>query len=476
MDDFTQKIIDFLKKQIDEQKELEEEKNLTNLESEKEAQRYFANKKRENFLETDTLNNLFDDISNYIDNNESQKPFVIYGKSGSGKSSLIAESIKKAQSNNSKKIIYRFVGATPYSSSSKEILASIFEELGKNIANNSLDNENLNLITQDNYETFEEFSRRVKEEFNKIDEEVVIFIDAVDQLTNDDMFLWLPHELKSNVKIIISALNDESYSSASSYFKTLKDICESHEIPKFNEPEKLLNILLEKDNRTIQKEQMDYFTKQYENVNSPLYISIVSQEMKNWKSYDYIKGNISNLQGKEQSVEPSQKKIIKEFISNLSTVYHHDIAFTNKVLGYIYASRDGLSESELLQLISTDEEFVKQMAPETWHENLTKELPVVHWSRLHTQLKPFLSLKMQDDEELMYFFHREFEDVIKELLQVDNTLKLFHKEMGSFYDDVFGQFWLEYMEQIDGKQSIVSIRTYKKLRNPFKNPTTQPLS
>jgi hypothetical protein len=66
-----------------------------------------------------------------------------------------------------------------------------------------------------------------------------------------------------------------------------------------------------------------------------------------------------------------------------------------KVFLYITASDDGLSEDEIIDLLSIDIEFVKEMAPETYHKNETGEFPLVVWTRLYTQLKPFLGIKKE---------------------------------------------------------------------------------
>ncbi len=426
----TQFIIDQINEQIkkeDEQKKLivkkEDEQakdRLLKLKAECDAQKYFAKQKRKNFIKTTDLKKLRTKICTYIDGN-TRKPMIIHGPSGSGKSAFMANTIKLVERLicfDNKKLIYRFIGATPYTSHSREMLLSIFDELSINMrseADKQIDITERTLNHLDKNETFEEFSDRTYDEIMKIDEKVVLFIDAVDQLTNTDQFRWLPSKLPSNIKIIISALDDKKYKKESDYFRTLKHdrkINNIHSIQEFNEPENLLTSLLKMDNRTIQPDQMNYFIKQYESVKSPLYITIAAEEMKHWKSYDYVEENSNYNIGKKQSLSNTQKGIIEEFIENLSKIYHHDKRFVHKVLGYLYASKDGLSESELLQLISTDEVFIKQMAPETWHSNTTKELPLVLWTRLYSQLKPFLSVKEQDGGELLYFFHREFEDVV----------------------------------------------------------------
>jgi len=408
--EFEQKIVSFLESKVDGQ--IAKEQDFTSLEVELQAQAYFAKQKRHNFM---GQKELLGTIASYI-KGDGEQALIVYGASGRGKSSLMSEAIKQAETDSSRKILYRFVGATPHSGSSREILTSFFDELGIDARSKwakGQGNDSLIGNLEHNQETFEQFSERIYDKIINIKEDVAIFIDAVDQLRHNDQFLWLPSKLPANVTIVISALDDERYSKDSRYFQTLKEKSKNlHEIPVFGEAVKLLYTLLKNESRTIQKYQEEYFLKQYASSASPLYISVAVQEMKHWKSFDAVGGDKSTLDGKMQDLADTQQGIIQEYINNLSDFYHHDKALVQKVLGYIYASRDGLSESEILQLLSVDEMFVKQIAPDTWHENKSGGLPMVIWTRLYAHLKPFLSQKTQDGEELLYFFHREFEEII----------------------------------------------------------------
>ena len=432
LSEFETRMIEFLEMQIDEQKEEESQSAFSALEVELAAQNYFALSKRRNFLAQEELRKT---ITDYILNND-QETLVIYGKSGTGKSALMAKAIEESETRLQQKVLYRFVGATANSNSSKEILTSLFDELGKDIRSK----------TQE--ESFQDFCQRVKNEIDKIDECIVIFIDAVDQLQNDDLFLWLPKELPSNIKIVLSVLEDDAYKEDSKYLELLrKRTSNLHIVSAFNEPAQLLKSLLKQENRAVDIFQENYFLQQYKNVESPLYVTIAAQEMKNWKSGETT-----------QTLENTQKKIIKEFILNLTKSYHHNREFVQKVLGFIYASRDGLSENELLQLLSQDEKFIEKMAPETFHTNKLKELPLIHWSRLHTQLQPFLSTKTIDGEELMYFFHREFEDAVKEqldqkeehenIINATQTIILKNKDK-DFYENRWGRLYIHLITEYE---------------------------
>ncbi len=400
---FQEKITQFLKSQIDMQKEQELEENLSPLEIELQAQSLFALNKRKNFLAQEELRAT---IANYI-TSDTQEALVIHGKSGKGKSALMSKAIEEAESTLASKIVYRFVGATPHSGTSYEVLLSIFSELGFDLRSQKEElknTSNCNLIASLlDQESFEEFSSRVYDIFFSLKENVTILIDAVDQFSNKDFFLWLPKELPKNVKIILSALEDTDYPEDTEKFEKLKERTDNlHAIPDFHQAEKLLDILLAQYSRQIDTFQKTYFLEQYSKVLSPLYIVLAVEEMKHWKSGDT-----------RQKLEETQRGVVSEFISNLSTLYHHEKKFVERVLGFIYASRDGLSENELLQLLSVDKTFVDAMAPAAnSHQNFNNELPLVHWSRLHTQLKPFLNVKMLNGQELISFTYREFQDVV----------------------------------------------------------------
>ena len=397
LQEFTNRILDFLHLQIDTQKKECDNMQLSFLQQEIQEHKAFAQQKRKNFIAQTSLRQKIKDYCN----SDNDNAFILYGNSGIGKSALMAKTIEELSSLHKSLILYRFVGATANAASSRKIWSSFLQEL------------DLDTTEIDKIENFELFSQRIHDEILQIKKQVIFFIDAVDQLEHDDPFLWLPEHLPKNIKIVISALDDHKYVDASRYFKTLKSrISNLHMIGSFKEAEKLMLQLLRQEDRTIQPEQKIYFLEQYRSANSPLYVNVAAQEIKNWKSYDYVQGSRPTVEGKEQDLRLTQEGIIEEFIDNLTIFYHHDKNFVHKVLGYLYASHDGLSESELLQLISIDKSFIQQITPNTWHENPNQEFPLVYYSRLYVHLKPFLSIKKQNNEELIYFFHREFEEVL----------------------------------------------------------------
>lgn len=456
IDTFIESVINFLKQQIDKQISRDKEKDYSDLEIEKLQQQFFMNQKLENFLGQEKI---LDEILNYI-SDENDKPLIICGQSGIGKSSIMAKAIEETSIQTSKKIVYRFIGATPNSTNTKDLLTSILEELNITLENNNTtDDENYLLTDIDKEENaFVDFSNNVYDETSNITDNIVIFIDAVDQLTNDDQFLWLPNKLPSNIKIVISALKDGDYKEDSKYFYILEDKISSYiEIEPFGKPIELIELLLSQQKRTLQVFQQEYFLEQYNQVKTPLFVYMASNQMQYWKSGDIVDTNVA--------LSLSQKDIVKSFIENLTLIHHHDKPLVQKVFGYLLASKDGLSEYEILELLNTDKEFIKSIAPDTWYINTTQELPLVIWTRLHNHIKPFLSTKNKDGQELLYFFHREFIDAIENQINqqkehekiIEATQKLIvrHQDQefdsnrwGKIFATLLVEYFFEYEEEI----------------------------
>ena len=396
---FKNYIIDNLVNSINQQ--IEDESSSTLIEEELNEQSYYLNQKLNLFTGRQKDLKVID---NYI-NGDNENPLIIYGKSGLGKSALMAKAIDLAMDQNSYKIIFRFVGTTPQSGDTKSLWLSIMNEL------------NIDIENSDN-SSFEEFSLKIYQEIAKLKEHIVIFIDAVDQLYNEDTFMWLPEFLPSNIKIIITTLNDKHYEKDSFSFKILSDHHNNlYKLTPFEINNNLILEMLKEFDRTINTEQLNYVTKMFNHVKSPLYLKVAIKELIHWKDKHKVITDVS--------LNKTQKGIIKEYIGNLSQLYSHKNILIEKVMSYIYSSIDGLSEKELLGFLSNDKSFVDEIAPQKFHKNISNKLPIVIWARLQFEIETFITIKKIDGIGLMQFFHREFNDAIKEVFDT----KKFHKEL-----------------------------------------------
>ena len=408
---FVKTMIEFLKRSID---NFAAKDDYSQEEIESYEQKRFKDDKLKLFIGREKPLNIIDD---YINDNNTQA-LIIYGVSGLGKSALMAKAIENSiNSYKDKKIIYRFVGSIYTLNDSISLLISILKELGIE--------ENIRTIIdetgQEKPEDIKLFFARVSSHLQSIKEDTVIFIDAIDQLTNEDEFIWLPITLPQNLKIIITALEDKNYIDDSTYFKNLQTKTSNlYKLEPFTNSKKLIESILKRYNRTIQPHQLNYLQNIYKDINTPLHLIIAAQELRYWRSTTPTK----DIDPKGQALAVSQKEIVSKYIDNLTNLYHHDKEFVQRVFSYIYLS-DGLSEAEILEIISQDKKLIEKLTPSTYHTNTTNQLPIAIWARLHTQIKEFLKLEPKDGVDTMQFFHREFNDAISS----QDDLQTIHKEL-----------------------------------------------
>ena len=335
LEDFKNKIQTKLLAAIDAQITKNNSYEAVPLKQEQLAQKLFKDTHSQEFL---GRNKILKDIEQYI-RSSINTPLIVHGPSGMGKSALLAKSITQV-SKNHQNILYRFIGATVNSSINRNLLVSILDELQENQCITKIDN-----YEQDTYK----FTMQVKNALESVYKDTVLYIDALDQLQSYDQLQWLPKTLSPHIKIIISVLNDGNYLDDSKYYQKLSRYYSDNFIDILENTledvaPKLITKLLKKDQRQISTSQMTYILDCFEKAKfSPLYLKIIIEEVKNWRSHQ-----------KDHSLETNARDAIMEYLGNLTEFYHIEELMVHKCMGYILCSKDGLEEKEILEILSDD--------------------------------------------------------------------------------------------------------------------------
>jgi WD40 repeat protein len=424
--DFRDYMIDKLKSSIYNQ--ITQLKDIATLDREISEQKNFQQDKLKGFLGREKI---LKDISSYINNHTTTEPLVVYGPSGMGKSALIAKAIDIVSTSHDN-IIFRFVGATANSTSIRNLLISIVDEMSKNNIIDTIDE----YASDDN-----KFYEQIKNIFNSIDKDIVLFIDALDQLQYKEYLNWLPDILKNNFKLILSVLKDAKYQEDTHYYNRLNGRYSKNNFVDITQDsleevkDTIIINLLKIENRQLDENQTKYLLDKWKYAEYlPLYLKIAIEEVKHWRSGDDT-----------QELSDGIENIIDEYLENLTEFYHHEKLLIQKVFGYIHASKDGLSEKELLDILSEDLEdeaefngaiinkFHEPIKVKNQRRDNNEEhiLPISIWSRLNTQLKPFIIISNIDNQPLIKFFHRQFTSVIEKF--VENDKIKFHTKLANYF-------------------------------------------
>jgi WD40 repeat protein len=131
----------------------------------------------------------------------------------------------------------------------------------------------------------------------------------------------------------------------------------------------------------------------------PLHLRLASEEARLWSSWE------------EPGPLPTDvPALIDALFARLSAEENHGEVLVSRALGLLAASRDGLTEDELLDVLSADAEVMSDFARRSPRSPEVARLPVVVWSRLFADLEPYLTARAADGTVTIGFYHRELGD------------------------------------------------------------------
>lgn len=415
------------------------------------------------------------DISNYLENS-GRRILAIAGAGGTGKSALLAKAIEQAQKAHPKaQVVYRFIGATPSSSDGRGLLHYLCRELAHRYGADEKD------IPIDYRDLVPEFARRMG--LANADKPLILFLDSLDQLSASQSarsLIWLPAQLPEHVSLVVSTRDKED---------TYENLKARQAIEKRlggledKEGEDLLDQWLSSVGRTLQRTQLDEVLRKFAQSGcNPLYLKLAFEEARLWTSCQ---------EPQEELTEGVAGIIEDNMIKRLKHEGNHGEMLVSHALGYLAASRYGLTEDELVDLLSRDLQVYDWFFRQTYHlpsdllqlavEHLQKNpellkdipvgspqdaerlalgwlkqqrtppepvvsflkdalhradgprLPIVLWSRLSFDLEAYLTERMVDGSSLLYYYHRELGDVAKAVFLTNGEAQNYHKKLADYF-------------------------------------------
>ncbi|CAF4288993.1 unnamed protein product, partial [Rotaria sp. Silwood2] len=333
----------------------------------------------------------------------SKQPLVLWGDGGCGKSSMLAKIVSESNSWFSLKQctpirLVRFLGTTPDSSSIGPLLRSVCQQIIYlyNVADNVIPTELSQLI---NYFKHQSSSA-----------------DGAHSMS------WLPPFLPNHVKLIVSTLPG-----IYNILNTLRNLIDSQEnfvqIKPLGEElgKTVLKAWLARHHRTISESQWTLVHKRLAQCSTPLYVKLVFDEIKLWKSYTKIQ---------EKDLATTISTSINKLLGQIENQYGHILVA--HALSYITASKSGLSEAELEDLISLDETVLNDIYQ--YHLPPIRRIPPLLWTRIRNDLPNYLVEREADGVSVVSWYHRQFAEVSHErYLANPDERRIYHSNMSDYY-------------------------------------------
>ena len=332
------------------------------------------------------------EIAAYMRSDDNQ-PLVAYGASGSGKTALVAQAARVASEiNPNAVVITRFIGATSASSDIRSLLESLCREISRCY---EIDEST---VPTDYKDLVKDFAERLG---NGAEEKpLIVFLDALDQLSDADnaqRLDWIPTTLPPHARVVVSTLSSEH-----------KAMLEQRRPPALTitlgkmlvvEGRALLDKWLTEAGRKLQPLQYQEVFTAFGKNGLPLYLKLAFEEARRWKSYSPVTSLSADVPG-----------IIGDLFDRLSG--EHGKALVSLSLGYLAAARHGLTEDELLDVLSTNKDVLADFETHAHHKLPEQRLPVVVWSRLFFDLEPYLTERRADETSLIGFYHRALAEAV----------------------------------------------------------------
>ena len=357
-------------------------------------------------------------IASYVDRPD-HHPRLVFGAGGSGKSSVMARAAQEAAERSPDGVVVRFVGATPDSSNSRALLDGLCREISRRYGGDEA------TIPSDYQELVRDFPDRLA--LATESRPLILFVDALDQLSNAaeaSSLSWLPAELPPHVCLIVSTLAGTSSRALDGR------VPESGRVElqpmAGGEAATLLDAWLQEAGRALRPAQRDAVLRQFAVEGLPLWLKLAFEEARRWKSSH-----------SDAELPPTISEIITdELFDRLDDEANHGHVVVAHGLGYLAAARNGLSEDEVLDVLSlagSGGAVLRDFRRRSPKSPEVERLPPILWSRLHADLEPYLTERSADGTTLMTFYHRQLAEAVAERYLVGDHGLARHRELASYF-------------------------------------------
>ncbi|XKL66768.1 hypothetical protein PGB90_010188 [Kerria lacca] len=363
--------------------------------------------------------------------NDCDKPLVLYGEGGCGKTSLLAKSaaltVIQWLTDVKPLCIIRFLGTTPDSSALTPALISICHQISYNYM---LPFEDI----PDDLVPLTAYFKHLLSSGTK-EQPLIVFLDSVDQLTGTqdaNKVSWLPTRLPPNCKLIVSCAAEEDNIEVSRDYHLLCRMIDANEnfieVTALGEDlaMQVIRMWMKSAFRDLSIYQWRLVANAIGQCSLPIFVKLVFAEICRWRSY----------------TKPQETHLASNVMDSIMMLFEriekqHGRILVFHALAYITAAKSGLSETELEDLISLDDRVLDDVYQ--YHLPPVRRIPPLLWTRIRNDLPNYLSEREADGVSVLNWYHRQFRDTAKErYFKNVNMAIYFHSSIADYFLGIWG--------------------------------------
>lgn len=367
--------------------------------------------------------NILMDARNYI-LKSSDEALILYGEAGHGKTSLmtkIASSVRTWLESSGRRgsVILRLCGTTPKSANVHQLLRSICEQVAY-VSNTKGEG------IPDTYSALKTYwLDQMRGEFGGL---LVIILDAVDQLSNENnahRLDWIPARLHTNVKIIISTLPNQLLCTLKSKIRNDNDHILYVPPLEIQDCAKVCKDFLSHRKRCLTDKQYDLVKAAFSECSLPLFVNLVSERCLYWHSF---------TPEHKLRLDNTLQAAIQTLFQQLEV--KHGQVFVMHSISYLTASRNGISQSEMNDLLSLDDEVLNEIF--AFWEPPIRRVPPSLWTRVLHDMSSYIVERDSDETVVYNWYHEQFKRVSSQrYLQDTVTVYKIHSMLADYWTSLW---------------------------------------
>jgi hypothetical protein len=279
---------------------------------------------------------------------------------------------------------------------------------------------------------------------------LTVFLDGLDQLDDSSggrKLGWLPtHRLSPNVRLIVSTLPDEAVPADGKPFACLSILQKRYsgspsefamaEVQPVDDVRSLLLHLLKLRQHKLSDAQLrvlEAAIKLSPRTQTPLVVTILAVRFSEWPSHEDFPFDNKNPDGSLFVDTSSVRALIIQEFKALEA--KHGPELVHATLSFITLAKDGVSETELSEILSLDDDVLASVYE--WWVPPVRTLPTNPLTMLLADLKPYLTMRGAAGGGgglLMRWYHRQFwEAADVYFLHDDDVRQRRHAQLGEFF-------------------------------------------
>ncbi len=276
---------------------------------------------------------------------EAAKPLFILGGPGGGKSSLMAELASRTALSGAANVVMRFIGATAASADVKNLLYGVCAELGAE-----------KTLTAQQVAAFDAQAFLSAYTAGK-GKPAVVFLDGVENAGKPRTLLralLAKTPPSPDVRLVLS-MDEGQYAQMKAEIAAAHD-CLNLSPLSTDDAKAILEKTLSLAGRTLTAPQRGRLLELFSASPDAAYLSILASHALTWRSGEAVAG-----------AYPSAERYISAAFEGLLSRRHFNPVVTRRMVGYLLCARAGLSDDELLSVLSRDRDVLKEFLHGSFH-------------------------------------------------------------------------------------------------------------